>query len=363
MFPEAFGLAAPAFWQGSPESLPARLLSPLSRLYGAAAARRMRRAVPAAAPLPVIVVGGLTAGGDGKTPGALALAELLVAMGERPAFVTRGFGRRRGVHKEPFAVDSERHGAHETGDEALLLARRATTIVGADRRRAASLAVRLGATVLVLDDGLHSRSLEADLILVAVDARYGAGNGLCLPAGPLRAPLASQIAAADAVLIIGEGAAGEEMARFANVSGKPVFRARLAPDEPAAASLRGRRVVGFAGIARPEKFRASLSAIGAEIADFRGFPDHWRYRAGEMSALAAKARRLRAQLVTTEKDATRLAGIATDVPFGVLPVALVFEDEDAIAALLADALAGARRQSETMIPSRINFARGLPYGS
>ena len=180
-------MRAPEFWRRFPPSIMARLLAPIGALYGAVAARRMTRNAGRAA-LPTIVIGGPTVGGDGKTPLALAVAEILIRSGERPAFLTRGFGRERGAQQEPFLVDLTRHDARRAGDEPLLLATAAPTIVGVDRAAGARLAMQLGATTLILDDGLHSRRLAPDLAIGVLDSDYGLGNGLCLPAGPLRAP-------------------------------------------------------------------------------------------------------------------------------------------------------------------------------
>lgn len=326
-------MRAPGFWRA--DGIFAHLLSPLGALYGAVAARRLRRAAPRAA-LPTIVVGGLTAGGDGKTPVAIALAQMLAATGETPAFLTRGYGRRAVGH-EPFAVDPSKHDVYEVGDEALILARHALTIVGADRAASAERARALGATVLVLDDGFHSRRLAADFSLLVVDAGYGAGNGRCLPAGPLRAPLDAQSAAADALVLIGQDAAGLEAARRC---ARPVFEARVFADEPIAANLKDARVVAFAGIGRPEKFFRTLSETGANIVATRSFPDHHRFSDADIADLAALQRRFGARLVTTEKDAARLQG--SDLAADALPISLAFAQADELSATLAEALGRAR---------------------
>ncbi len=309
-------LRAPEFWGRRAPGWGARLLAPLGAAYGAVAGARLARPAPRAA-LPVIVIGGATLGGDGKTPLALAIARLLILMGERPAFLTRGYGRRGAG--APFRVDLDQHEAAETGDEPRLLARLAPTIVCADRAAGAKLAQALGATVLILDDGLHSRRLAPDLALLAVDAAYGAGNGFCPPAGPLRAPLAAQLAAADAVVLIGEGAAADAIAAAAAGLGKTLLRGRLVPCPQAAARLCGVRVFAFAGLARPRKFLSSLQEVGARVVGQRWFDDHHAYRARELAALAYEAGRLGARLVTTEKDAARLgASFTTEI----LPVEL-----------------------------------------
>lgn len=252
-------IRAPGFWRRDSPSPLARALAPLGAVYGAAAGARLARPAPRAA-LPVIVVGGLTLGGDGKTPTALALAALLRELGEVPAFSTRGYGG--GAGRAPFRVDLDRHTAAEAGDELMLLARSAPTFAGADRLAAARLAQAAGASVLILDDGLHSRRIDADFAVAVVDAGHGAGNGLCPPAGPLRAPLLRQLAIVDAVVVIGAGAAGDAIAALARSSGKPVFRARARPDAEAARRLAGAPTLAFAGIARPGKILRDAGGDG-----------------------------------------------------------------------------------------------------
>ena len=328
-------MRAPDFW-GAPAGPVARALAPLGAIYGAAARARLARPAPRAN-LPTIAIGGLTLGGDGKTPTALALGAILLERGERPFFLSRGHGRRnRSI--APFVVDPARHEARDVGDEALLLARMAPTIVGADRAASARLAQTLGAGALILDDGLHSRRLDPDLAILVVDADYAAGNGFCPPAGPLRAPLAAQLAAVDLVIVIGEGRGLREPLS------KPALRALLAPEPAVSARLAGARLFAFAGIGRPAKFAATLDGIGAETAGFRWFPDHHRYSRRELAALAREAERRRAALVTTEKDAARIGpdpeGLGVDLE--ILPIALLFDRPDEAISLVSDFLARAR---------------------
>lgn len=316
-------MRAPRFWQaGGPL---AALLSPLGQLY-AVLGRRRRRAAPWRAPCPVICVGNLSAGGSGKTPTALALAERLTALGRRPVFLTRGYGGRE---RGPLLVEPGRHDAAAVGDEPLLLAAAAPTVVARDRAAGAALAARQG-DVIVMDDGFQNPALHKDLSLLVFDGGQGIGNGRCLPAGPLREGLAEGLARADACLLIGQDATG--LAPL--LAGRPLLRASL---DPQGSELKGQRVLAFAGIGRPEKFFESLRALGAELAGTRGFGDHHRYRAAEIAALRAEAARAGARLVTTAKDLARLPpdlrqGIA------VLAVRLVFADRDALDALLKGVL-------------------------
>jgi tetraacyldisaccharide 4'-kinase len=256
-------------------------------------------------------------------------------------------------------VDPVRHDAAAVGDEPLLLAEAALTVVSRDRPAGAALAARRGASVVVMDDGLQNPSLAKDLALAVVDAAAGLGNGLPLPAGPLRAPLSAQWPRVDGVLVIGAGAPGERAAAAAARQGKPVLHGRLAPDPAAAAGLRGERVLAFAGIGRPGKFFDSLRECGAEPVVARAFPDHHPYRAAEIAALAAEAAARGLRLVTTEKDRVRIAGLG--LPMGglsVLPVRLVLADEGALAALLGPALERAGPERDEGVRSGAGSPRG-----
>ncbi|MFL5123375.1 MAG: tetraacyldisaccharide 4'-kinase [Microvirga sp.] len=325
-------MRAPAFWRAPQPTLAAQLLRPAAALYGGIAARRMRRPGERAS-VPVICVGNFTAGGAGKTPTALALARVLQELGAAPAFLSRGYGGRLAG---PVLVDPTRHGAADVGDEPLLLARAAPTVVARDRPAGARLCAASGASVIVMDDGLQNPSLRKDLALAVVDGETGIGNGLCLPGGPLRAPLSAQWALADALVLIGEGEAGTAVARDATARGKPVLRASLRPEADTAARLQGRRVLAFAGIGRPEKFFATLEASGVVIARRRSFPDHHRYRAAEVGKLLEEARAEALLPVTTEKDLVRIAALGPELAQAItaLPVALVFADEEALRASL-----------------------------
>src|SRR5689334_9487873 len=211
-------MRAPEFWRQ--RGALARLLAPLGTLYGLSVAIKARLATPFDPGLPVICVGNLTAGGSGKTPIAIALAEMLRARGHRPYFLTRGYG---GTERGP-ALASRGHSAQVMGDEALLLARAAPTIVARDRAAGARLAKEKGASVLVMDDGHQNFSLRKSLSLVVVDAETGFGNGFQIPAGPLREPVAQGLARADAVILMGDGV--PDLGTFSG----PVLRAHLHVD-------------------------------------------------------------------------------------------------------------------------------------
>jgi tetraacyldisaccharide 4'-kinase len=309
----------------------ARILAPAGLVWSAVAARRMAREGRDCG-VPVICVGNFVVGGAGKTPVVVAIAEILTGAGARPFILSRGHGGAG--HAEPVLVDPLAHSAADVGDEPLLLCKAAPTIVCSDRAAGARGAVKLGATAIVMDDGMQNPSPRKSLVVAVVDAATGIGNGLCPPAGPLRAPMAAQWPAVDALVTMGAGAPGDAMTDRARAMGKPVFSARLRANEADAAALRGQRVLAFAGIGRPEKFFASLDEAGALVVGRRSFGDHHVFSSRERDSLAREARRLGAGLVTTEKDAARLPpGFATRI----LRVRAEFHETGRLASLLADA--------------------------
>ncbi len=317
-------MRTPEFWRR--DSLAARALAPAAWVYGAIAARRRGAARAARPPVPVVCVGNLVAGGAGKTPVALALGAELAARRHAVHFLSRGYG---GGEKGPLMVDLRRHGADDVGDEALLLARVAPSWVSADRPAGAAAAADGGAALVLMDDGHQNATVEKAYSIVVIDGEYGFGNGRLLPAGPLRERVAAGLARADAAIVIGADAAGIVGALPA---GLRALRGRLAPEQ-GSAEIAGRRVVAFAGIARPEKFFETLRALGCRIARAQAFPDHHRFREAEIAALVETAERLDAVAVTTAKDAVRLPPAVRDA-VAVLDIAFEWEDRAGADALI-----------------------------
>jgi tetraacyldisaccharide 4'-kinase len=317
-------IRAPAFWArppGRPGPL-ARLLAPLAWAWAAAARRRLARAPAARLGVPVICVGNLTAGGAGKTPTVIALVARLGARGVDAHVVSRGHGGRLAG---PSRVDPARHAAADVGDEPLLLAAFAPVWIGRDRAAAGLAAAAAGAAAVVMDDGLQNPGLARDLSLVVVDAGSGFGNGRVIPAGPLREPVGDGLARADLVLALGEPAERARLlADWPQLAALPVLQGALRP-LPTGMDWRGLRALAFAGIGRPEKFFATLHALGADLAATRAFPDHAPYGDRILARLEADARAAGAQLVTTEKDAARLPAAFRRTVL-VLPVRLELDD-------------------------------------
>lgn len=316
----------PGFWRHG--HTPPWMLLPFAALYAQATARRV--AQPGwVAPVPVICCGNPGAGGSGKTPVALDLAGRLLARGRRPAFLTRGHG---GTLKGPALVEPFRHRASDVGDEALLLAERAPTYVGADRAASARLAIGDGADVLVMDDGLQNPSLAKTLSLMVIDGGAGFGNGRVIPAGPLRESVAEAAGRCQAAVLIGPDATNAA-SRLRDLT---LFTAHFVPDAADLASL-PRRSIAFAGIGRPSKFFETLRQGGHDPVETLEFADHHPYTMADLAELRRHATALDAGLVTTAKDLMRIP-VEQRSDFAVVRIGLAWSDEAAIKALLDRAL-------------------------
>lgn len=296
------------------------MLNVLSTLY-AAGARRRRERYAARPDLrrrlrhPVISVGNLAMGGRGKTPLVAAVTRLLLDMGERPAVLSRGYGRTRPQDGIVIVRDAGgmRADLPRSGDEPLMLARQlpgAAVLTAADRYSAGRLAEHhLGATVHVLDDGFQHLQLERDIDLLIL-GRDDIARPLTVPAGRLREPLDTMIVA-DAILT-----ADDDVAIDPDGPPIPVFRIRRVSSS---APRSARPAYAVAGIASPSRFFAELQQAGWTLASTRAFPDHHAFSPGEVRRLFAEARAAGAEtVVTTEKDLVRL------LPFRPFPLPVVF---------------------------------------
>lgn len=322
-------MQSPDFWMAGNKSWQALLLSPAAALYSAVVRWKFSRTKSQRAQVPVICVGNLTLGGSGKTPIAAAITERLAAMGKKPFILMRGYGGRE---RGPIRVGA-RHTAQDVGDEALLHAALFPVVVANDRVMGAALAIREGADVIVMDDGLQNPSLEKTLSIVVIDRASGFGNGCVFPAGPLREHIADGLARADAVVLTGEGAIPPE----ALAAQLPVLETRL--EMVNGADFAGKRVVAFAGIGRPDKFFASLRGCGADVIDAVPFADHFVYSSEALDRLKMRAASQNALLVTTEKDFMRMAPeLRADIT--TLDVRAVFDDPMALDLALSRVFAG-----------------------
>ena len=318
-------MRAPEFWRH--DGLTAHLLAPLGSAFAAVARLRHDVSRPFHAPIPVICIGNLVAGGAGKTPVAMSVARHLSAIGANPHLVTRGYGGREAG---PLRVEPGRHDFNAVGDEPLLLAAVAPTWVARDRAAGTRAAAGAGAGAVVLDDGLQNPGLAKDLSLVVVDGGYGFGNGRPMPAGPLREHAGRGLGRADAAVVMGTDSVGIAERLGARL---PVLHARVVPVAGADA-LAGRDVVAFAGIGRPEKFFETLREIGCRIVASRAFPDHHQFTEHEIMGLIEDAAASGAAPVTTAKDAARLTPEARAM-VEVLDIAVEWRDPEMLESLLA----------------------------
>lgn len=343
----------PRWWYEGPDGggPMARLLQPAARIYSHFSARRMSREARHVSPLPVICAGNFTAGGTGKTPLALHIARELIDMGERPAFLTRGY---RGTLAGPAWIESGHMNAGETGDEPLLLAVLAPVMIARDREagaRAIALSAQ-GCSAIVMDDGLQNPSLYKDLRIALVDGARGVGNGEVIPAGPLRAPLDVQLGHVDCVVVNrGSDSPGEETRVEMQLRRRfkgPVLAAHVEPDAETA-WLQGARVLAYSGIANPARFFDLAERLGASLVGRRAFADHHAFSDRDARALLSEAETTGAVLLTTEKDYVRLSGaegVLGELAHAsrTLPIRLVFDarNRERLRALIEGALKTAR---------------------
>jgi tetraacyldisaccharide 4'-kinase len=297
---------APPFWW-EPAGAASLVLSPVSSIYAWAAARVLKRDKCPEIDLPVLCVGNFTVGGSGKTPVAIAVAMEAFRQGLKPGFISRGHGGSfGGVHLVDPASDS----AKLTGDEPLLLARTAPTAVSTNRLAAAKLLKDNDCDFIIMDDGFQSRRLHVDYALIVVDTHRGIGNGHVIPGGPLRARLVDQLLRTDALLTLGSGDAADKVVRMAARAAKPIFEAKV--NALNAKAVADKPCLAFAGIGNPEKFFDTIADCGGWLSLARSFGDHHFYSDEELRELLEEAEAMGLQLVTTGKDAARLAhGSAT----------------------------------------------------
>jgi tetraacyldisaccharide 4'-kinase len=289
--------------------------------------------------VPVIVIGNITVGGSGKTPLAIALADALATHGWRPGIVSRGYGAQ---NLEPRAVGVDAD-ADAVGDEPVLLARTGFPVwIGADRPRAARglVAAHPECDVVIADDGLQHYALARDMEVVVVDAGRGLGNGLPLPAGPLREPR-SRLREADAVVLLGgtvTGAFGREFAM--TLIGDRFFRVDACGKSVPASAFCGGGVHALAGIGNPQRFFDHLKALGI-AASCHAFPDHHRFTQQDLQLPGATA------ILMTAKDAVKCTAFADDRCWA-LPVRAVVDPK--LIVLVEEKLRGSQVARDSGMP-------------
>jgi tetraacyldisaccharide 4'-kinase len=331
-------LATPRWWyrRRPKRTLTRALLAPASWVWAAVTAARLKR-TPTDPDVPVICVGNLTVGGAGKTPVVREILGQLEEMGVAAHGLSRGYG---GKITGAVRVEPTSHTAEDVGDEPLMLARDFPMWVSRDRLIGARAAAAAGAEAVVMDDGHQNPQVKKALSLVVVDGEtrdgeWPFGDGSIVPRGPMREPLKTGLARADAVVVLLPSDLPQpDPELLAMLGSTPVLIAHLDPAAPPPSGPQ----LGFAGIGKPWKVERALRAVGCDLVDFAAFPDHGEYDASTLAALARRAQALGAGLVTTEKDWVRLPAAFRD-QVTAWPVRARFEDERALRTMLAGALA------------------------
>lgn len=299
-------MGQPAFWYKK-ASLLRWIFAPLGYIYAYFVRRRLSKTKPYQPRVPVICVGNLCVGGSGKTPVALAVADFFIKKGKKVVFLSHGYKSTR----QDIVVDLK--DTKGVGDEALLMAQKAPTVVNRKRADGVRRAEKMGADVIVMDDGFQNPSVVKTLSVLVFDGKYGVGNGACIPAGPMREKLSDGLKRADAVIVMGEDKIGlKEKIKKINER-MPVLKGKLEPT----VTLKGKKGFAFAGIGHPEKFFEMLKNNGVVLTGQKAFPDHFNYTEKTMKILMKKDD----VLLTTAKDMVKIPSefhnkiICVDVEF------------------------------------------------
>ena len=229
-------MRAPKFWQDK-TSVRAKLLKPVTKIYRGLGGIKLALTHSYKAKIPVVCVGNINIGGTGKTPVCLALGKLLSQAGHAYFYLNHGYKSRvQNVQVTP------EHPPFMVGDEAVLLAAQAPTIVDKKRARGAKLAQSLGAPFLIMDDGFQNFQLKKDFSFVVVDGAYGFGNEQCLPSGPLREPIEAGLKRAGAVIIVGNDTWGVAERVHQVVPTLPILTGQFQPDANILKALKNQKI-------------------------------------------------------------------------------------------------------------------------
>ncbi len=286
-------MKTPNFWNS--HNFYSYILIPFSIIYATISYIRIYFGKNSTVNIPVICIGNLTAGGTGKTPVSISIAQLLIKLGYKPNFISRGYGGT--INNE--IVDAQKHSVKQTGDEPMLLSSVAPVSINSNRYKAAIKAIENQADILIMDDGFQNPSLHKDLSFLVFDGESGVGNGLPIPSGPLREFFNLGAKRANAVIIIGQDKHNIAQ-KFTNL---PIFNASITSKSPI---LHKNNVIAFAGIGRPEKFYNSLVEHKIYPIKTINFSDHHFYSTKELNDLISMAKKYDAELITTTKDFVKI---------------------------------------------------------
>ena len=326
----------PKFWL-KPQykhSILSYILYPLSIVWLGLSKLRAKLSSGTKCLIPVICVGNITIGGNGKTPTALKLRSLLKSLGFEPHIISRGY---KAQLKGPHLVNTKIDTFATVGDEAIMMGHYGPTWISRNRNSGAKSAIALGADIIILDDGLQEHSLKKDFSILVVDTYVGFGNGFLIPAGPLRERVEDGLKKVDLILIVGETVEQEAFEKdFLQSKQIPVVRGKLVP-ETNLLDLKDKKVIAFAGIGHPKKFRDTLNTMGANIISFKSFPNHKALKPKYLRTAIAEATSKKAILITTEKDFVRIPR-SLRCHFKVVKVKLHFENQHIVIQNLMSAL-------------------------
>lgn len=323
-------MQAPKFWDKKTSKL-SKFLNPCAVIYAWIVAKRLANKHPYQAKMPVICVGNISIGGTGKTPVCIALAELLKAHQKTPWFLNHGYH----AAQQSVFVDVKTHSALDVGDEALLLATTAPTIVDSARARGAQLAEKMNAPLLIMDDGFQNPTLVKTFSFVVADGVKGFGNERVLPAGPLREPILKGLKRADALILVGNDTWGVRKYLKENKIDLPILTGQFVPNKDDLKKLQGKAVCAFAGLGNPKKFFDMLTMEGIQLVQTQNFPDHYFYTRFDIEDL--KKKNSNAVLATTSKDWVK---IPAEMRSGLVEIRGHFEfnDPEKIWSLLKESL-------------------------
>ena len=286
-------MKTPKHWQ-TKNILALTLFLP-SCLYALATWMRIKLNKPKKVNVPVICIGNLTAGGSGKTPVSVSIANILKKIDKNPYFISRGYGGSISDVK----VDLNMHSPKEVGDEPLLLAKEAPVVVNHKRYEGAQKAINDGADIIIMDDGFQNPSLYKDISFLVIDGNVGLGNMFPIPAGPMREFLSQGKKRAQAIILLGE----DKTNIAKKFEGMPIFYGDVVTKD---IKKENKNVVAFAGIGRPQKFYNSLEQNGFNIVKSFDFPDHYFYKDNDLKKIINEAEKLDADIYTTSKDFVKI---------------------------------------------------------
>lgn len=274
----------------------------------------------------VICVGNLISGGSGKTPTAIAIGKILQEMGIDFAFLSRGYMNDGTRFLELKKSDEQK--VSQTGDEPLILLSTAPTFIAKDRFFAAQKIERMKRfQAIVLDDGMQDSSLYHDFTILVIDGEIAFGNGLPIPAGPMRELLKSGLSKADLVVIIGK--ASQNLLH--KLRGKKILKAQIVAKN--LSQFFGKKLIAFCGLAYPQKFFSFLKNQSLEVIETHAFADHYPYHNSDLKKLLQNAESQNATLVTTKKDWVKFPPRFQE-KVSYLDIELEFENKDIIKDLL-----------------------------